>query len=208
MDNLALIPEWGLSELINHPNIMRKAVAEIDNVVGKDRLIQESDVQNLPYLREIIKETLRHPPVPLIPRKSIEDRAVAGYHIQANTSILINIWALGRDPNHWENPLEFRPERFEEKQMDVRGQHFEFLPFGSGRRICPGTSLGLKMVYATFGALIQCFEWKAGKDGNLARVDMDERCGFNLPKANHWSVFLWLDFIQSRCQLIINNSVM
>ncbi|KAL8252852.1 hypothetical protein R6Q59_036545 [Mikania micrantha] len=184
-DNSALAPEWGLSELINHPNIMRKAVAEIDNVVGKDRLIQESDVENLPYLQAIIKETLRlHPPVPLIPRKSTEDRTVAGYHIQANTSIYINTWALGRDPNHWENPLEFMPERFEEKPMDVRGQHFEFLPFGSGRRMCPGTSLGLKMVYATFGAMIQCFEWKAGEDGNLARVDMDEGCGFNLPKAN------------------------
>ncbi|KAD4584620.1 hypothetical protein E3N88_22221 [Mikania micrantha] len=183
-DNSALTPEWGLSELINHPNIMRKAVAEIDNVVGKDRLIQESDIPNLPYLQAIIKETLRlHPPVPLIPRKSTEDRTVAGYHIQANTSIFINIWALGRDPNHWENPLEFRPERFEEKQMDVRGQHFEFLPFGSGRRMCPGTSLGLKMVYTTLGAMIQCFEWKAGEDGNLARVDMDEKRGFNLPKA-------------------------
>ncbi|KAL8244855.1 hypothetical protein R6Q59_011113 [Mikania micrantha] len=99
---------------------------------------------------------------------------------------IYNTWALGRDPNHWENPLEFRPEIFEEKQMDVRGQHFEFLPFGSGRRMCPGTSLGLKMVYTTFGAMIQCFEWKAGEDGNLARVDMDEVHGISLPKANHF----------------------
>ncbi|KAF5774160.1 putative 3,9-dihydroxypterocarpan 6A-monooxygenase [Helianthus annuus] len=79
----------------------------------------------------------------MIPRKSTEDRVVAGYHIQANTTIFINVWALDRDPNHWENPLAFRPERFEENQMDVRGQHFELLPFGSGRRMCPGTSLGL-----------------------------------------------------------------
>ncbi|KAL8252849.1 hypothetical protein R6Q59_036542 [Mikania micrantha] len=100
-DNSAFTPEWGLSELIKHPNIMRNAVAEIDNVVGKDILIQESDVQNLPYLPAIIKETLRlHPPVPLIPRKSTEDRTVAGINIQVNTSIFINIWALGRDPNY------------------------------------------------------------------------------------------------------------
>ncbi|KAI3819967.1 hypothetical protein L1987_13821 [Smallanthus sonchifolius] len=183
-DNAALIPEWALSELINNPNIMRKAIEEIDNVVGKNRLLQESDIQNLPYLHAIIKETLRlHPPVPMIPRKATEDRTVAGYHIQANTDIFINVWALGRDPDYWENPLEFRPERFLEKHMDVRGQHYELLPFGSGRRMCPGTSLGLQMVHATFGAMIQCFEWKAGKDGNLTSVDMDEKPGFNLPRA-------------------------
>ncbi|KAJ0715972.1 putative 3,9-dihydroxypterocarpan 6A-monooxygenase [Helianthus annuus] len=165
-DNSAIIAEWALSELINHPNVMKKAIAEIDNVA-------------------VVKETLRlHPPVPMIPRKSTEDRVVAGYHIQANTTIFINVWALGRDPNHWENSLAFRPEIFEENQMDVRGQHFELLPFGSGRRMCPGTSLGLQMVYATFGAMIQCFEWKAGKDGNLTSVDMDEGRGLNLPKAN------------------------
>ncbi|KAI3819971.1 hypothetical protein L1987_13826 [Smallanthus sonchifolius] len=184
-DNLALIAEWALSELINHPNIMRKAIEEIDNVVGKNRLLQESDIQNLPYLQAIIKETLRlHPPVPMIPRKATEDRTVAGYHIQANTDIFINVWALGRDPDYWENPLAFRPERFQEKHMDVRGQHFELLPFGSGRRMCPGTSLGLQMIHATFGAMIQCFEWKAGKDGNLTIVDMVEKPGFNLPRAN------------------------
>ncbi|XP_076899792.1 cytochrome P450 93A3-like [Bidens hawaiensis] len=184
-DNSAIITEWALSELINHPNVMKKAIEEIDNIVGKNRLLQESDIPNLPYLQAIVKETLRlHPPVPMIPRKSTDDRTVAGYHIQANTSIFINVWALGRDPNYWENPLEFRPERFEEKLMDVRGQHFELLPFGSGRRMCPGTSLGLNMVYATFGAMIQCFEWKTGKDGNLSNVDMEEGCGLNLPRAN------------------------
>ncbi|KAI3733035.1 hypothetical protein L1987_64250 [Smallanthus sonchifolius] len=157
-DNLALIAEWALSELINHPNIMRKAIEEIDNVVGKNRLLQESDIQNLPYLQAIIKETLRlHPPIPMIPRKATEDRTVAGYHIQANIDIFINVWALGIDPDYWENPLAFRPERFLEKQMDVRGQHYELLPFGSGRRMCPGTSFGLQMIHATFGAMIQCF---------------------------------------------------
>ncbi|MFS7928619.1 putative cytochrome P450 [Helianthus anomalus] len=109
-DNSAIIAEWALSELINHPNVMKKAIAEIDNVVGKNRLLQESDIPNFPYLQAAVKETLRlHPPVPMIPRKSTEDRVVAGYHIQANTTIFINVWALGRDPNHWENPLAFRP---------------------------------------------------------------------------------------------------
>ncbi|KAI3819969.1 hypothetical protein L1987_13823 [Smallanthus sonchifolius] len=184
-DNSAIIAEWALSELINHPNVMKKALEEIDNVVGKNRILQESDIQNLPYLQAIIKETLRlHPPVPLIPRKSTEDHTIRGYHIQANTTIFINLWALGRDPNYWKNPLEFRPKRFQEKHMDVRGQHFELLPFGSGRRMCPGTSLGLQMVYATFGTMLQCFEWKVGKEGNLTSVGMEEGRGLNLPRAN------------------------
>ncbi|PWA35866.1 cytochrome P450 93A3 [Artemisia annua] len=118
-DNVAITTEWAIAELINHPNIMKKAKEEIDQVVGKTRLLQESDVPNLPYLQAIIKETLRlHPPVPMIPRKSTKDRKAAGFHIPANTTIFINVWALGRDPNTWENPLEFRPERFEEKQVD------------------------------------------------------------------------------------------
>ncbi|KAK1441076.1 hypothetical protein QVD17_06913 [Tagetes erecta] len=184
-DNSAIITEWALSELINHPSIMKKAIEEIDRVVGKNRLLQESDIPNLPYLRAITKETLRlHPPVPLIPRRSTEDRKVSSYDIEANTTIFINAWSLGRDPNYWESPLEFRPERFEEKQLDVRGQYFELLPFGSGRRMCPGISLGLYMVHATLGALIQCFEWKGEKGENLTSIDMGEGRAFNLPKAN------------------------
>ncbi|KAJ9565318.1 hypothetical protein OSB04_001284 [Centaurea solstitialis] len=184
-DTSAITTEWALAELINHPNIMRKAVEEIDQVVGKNRLLQESDIPNLPYLQAIVKETLRlHPTGPMILRQSTEDCTVAGYHIPANTTIFVNVWALGRDPNHWENPLEFRPERFEKNQLDVRGQHFHMLPFGSGRRMCPGTSLALHVVHATLGAMIQCFEWKAGKDGNLTSVDMEEGLGITLPRAN------------------------
>ncbi|XP_024980898.1 cytochrome P450 93A3-like [Cynara cardunculus var. scolymus] len=184
-DTSAITTEWALAELINHPNMMNKCVEEIDQVVGKNRLLQESDIPNLPYLQAIVKETLRlHPTGPMILRQSTEECTVAGYHIPANTTIFVNVWALGRDPNHWENPLEFKPERFEKKQLDVRGQHFHMLPFGSGRRMCPGTSLALNVVHATLGAMIQCFEWKAGKDGNLTSVDMEEGVGITLPRAN------------------------
>ncbi|KAL7582251.1 hypothetical protein Lser_V15G42505 [Lactuca serriola] len=184
-DTSAITTEWALSELINHPNIMKKAVEEIDKVVGKDRLLQESDIPNLPYLQAIVKETLRlHPTGPMIPRQSTEDCTIAGYHIPANTTIFVNVWALCRDPNHWENALEFRPERFEECHLDVRGQHFHMLPFGSGRRMCPGTSLALQVIHATLGCMIQCFEWKAGEDGKLIRVDMEEGVGITLPRAN------------------------
>ncbi|GJR32294.1 cytochrome P450 93A3-like protein [Tanacetum coccineum] len=184
-DTSAITTEWALAELINHPNIMKKAVEEIDQVVGKNRILQESDIPNLPYLQAIVKETLRlHSTGPMILRQSTEDCTVAGYHIPANTTIFVNVWALGRDPNHWENPLEFRPERFEKNNLDVRGQHFHMLPFGSGRRMCPGTSLALQVVQTTLGAMIQCFEWKAGKDGNLTTVDMEEGVGITLPRAN------------------------
>ncbi|KAM0027693.1 putative 3,9-dihydroxypterocarpan 6A-monooxygenase [Helianthus debilis subsp. tardiflorus] len=184
-DTSAITMEWALAELINHPNIMKKAVEEIDQVVGKSRLVQESDIPNLPYLQAIVKESLRlHPTAPMIQRLSTRDCTVGGYHIPANTTTLVNVWSLGRDPAHWESPLEFRPERFVGKQLDVRGQHFNLLPFGSGRRMCPGTSLGLLTVHTTLGAMIQCFEWKAGENGNLESVDMEEGIGVTLPRAN------------------------
>ncbi|KAI3760588.1 hypothetical protein L1987_50985 [Smallanthus sonchifolius] len=184
-DTSAITIEWALAELINHPNIMKKAQEEIDQVIGKNRLVQESDVPNLPYLQAIVKESLRlHPTAPLILRLSTQDCTVGGYYIPTNTTTLVNVWSLGRDPMHWESPLEFMPERFEGKQLDVRGQHFHLLPFGTGRRMCPGTSLALLTVYTTLGAMIQCFEWTAGKNGNITIVDTDEGIGITLPRAN------------------------
>ncbi|KAK1412896.1 hypothetical protein QVD17_34484 [Tagetes erecta] len=185
-DTSAISIEWALAELINHPNIMKKAVEEIDKFVGKNRLLQESDIPNLSYLQAIVKETLRlHPSASLIPRLSTQDSIICGYHIPANTTTFVNVWSLGRDPSHWESPHEFKPERFEGKQLDVRGQHFNFLPFGTGRRMCPGISLALLTIHITLGSMIQCFEWKAGENGNLANVDMEEGIGFTVPRANH-----------------------
>ncbi|KAD3068310.1 hypothetical protein R6Q59_017693 [Mikania micrantha] len=180
-DTSALTIEWGLAELINHPGIMKKAVEEIDREVGKTRLVEESDIPNLPYLQAIVKETLRlHPTAPMIPRTSTEDCTVGGYHVPAKTTVFVNVWALGRDPENWDDPLKFNPERFELSQVDVRGQHFHMLPFGSGRRMCPGTSLAMQVVQVTLGVMVQCFEWKAGEDG----VDMEEGPGITLPRAN------------------------
>ncbi|KAK9055467.1 hypothetical protein SSX86_026550 [Deinandra increscens subsp. villosa] len=184
-DTSALTIEWGLAELINHPRIMKKAVEEIDRVVGKNRLLEESDIPNLPYLQAIAKETLRlHPTAPMIPRTSTEDCMVGGYHVPAKTTVFVNVWALGRDPENWDDPLEFNPERFEHSQVDVRGQHFHMLPFGSGRRMCPGTTLAMQVVQVTLGVIVQCFEWKAGENGDVVRVDMEEGPGITLPRAN------------------------
>ncbi|KAI5560453.1 hypothetical protein POPTR_016G049900v4 [Populus trichocarpa] len=171
--------------------MMEKARQKIDSVVGRSRLVQESDIANPPYLQAIVKETLRlHPTGPLIVRESLEDCTIAGYKIPANTRLFVNIWSLGRDPNHWENPLDFRPQRFtgedwsgNSNMMDVRGQHFHLLPFGTGRRSCPGASFALQFVPTTLAALIQCFEWKVG-DGECGTVDMDEGPGLTLPRAH------------------------
>ncbi|CAI0386886.1 unnamed protein product, partial [Linum tenue] len=186
-ESSAITTEWAMAELINHPEILNRARKEIDSVVGKSRLVQESDIPNLPYLQAIVKETMRlHPAAPLIMRESSRDCEIQGYKIPARTRLFVNVWAIGRDPNHWDEPLEFEPERFMDGKMDARGQHFEFLPFGSGRRVCPGTTLALHMVHANLAAMIQCFEWKVHgstkSDGNI--VDMEEGVGLTIPRAH------------------------
>ncbi|KAI3471555.1 hypothetical protein Pfo_028205 [Paulownia fortunei] len=136
-DTSAITVEWALAELINHPDVLKKAAQEIDSVIGNNGLVEESDIPNLPYLQAIVKETLRlHPTGPLIVRQSSKDCTIAGYHIPAKTRLFVNVWAIGRDPNHWEDALEFRPQRFLSEdgsvkgQLDVRGQHYHLLPFG------------------------------------------------------------------------------
>ncbi|GLJ24861.1 hypothetical protein SUGI_0475460 [Cryptomeria japonica] len=138
-DTSSIATEWALSEVIRNPEILNKTREEIKEVVGSGRLVEESDIPKMVYLQSIVKESLRlHPPGPLALRESTEECNIDGYFIPVQTRVFINIWALGRDPKHWENPLEFRPERFSESSIDVRGQHFQILPFGGGRRGCPG----------------------------------------------------------------------
>ncbi|KAL5997459.1 hypothetical protein ACLOJK_008389 [Asimina triloba] len=194
-DTSAITTEWALAELINHPDVFKKARDEIDSVVGESRLVEESDLPNLLYLQTIVKETLRlHPTGPVILREAIEDCKIDGYDVPAKTQVFVNVWALGRDPEQWTNPLEFNPQRFMPSDsdgnvnggshVDVRGQHFHLLPFGSGRRGCPGTSLALLVVQTALASMIQCFDWKVG-DGNEvdAAVDMAEGPGLTLPRA-------------------------
>ncbi|CAM8973939.1 unnamed protein product [Rhodiola kirilowii] len=185
-DTSAITIEWALAELINNPSIMEKARNEIYSVVGKGRLVEESDIPNLPYIQAIVKETLRlHSAIPMILRDSTERCVIGGYDIPAKTRLIINIWAIGRDSKYWEEPLEFRPERFMGqgiKKFDVRGQCFELLPFGSGRRMCPGISLAMQVVQTAFADLVQCFDFEVGNRGKL---NMDEGLGgFSLPRAH------------------------
>ncbi|MED6153195.1 hypothetical protein PIB30_099341 [Stylosanthes scabra] len=177
----ASVLEWSLAELIRNPHALKKAREEIDSVVGKDRLVKESDIPNLHYLQAVVKETLRlHPPTPIFAREAIRSCQVEGYDIPQYSKIFINAWAIGRDPKHWDNALEYRPERFlqtEEEpgkgKIDVRGQYYQLLPFGSGRRSCPGASLALLVIQGTLASLIQCFDWVVN-DGKNNEVDMSE----------------------------------
>ncbi|KAK1281984.1 Cytochrome P450 93A1 [Acorus calamus] len=181
-DTSAVTIQWALAELINHPDIMRAAQEEILSVVGRARLVDETDVPGLPYIQAIVKETLRlHTTAPMTVRVSSEDCHVDGYHIPAGTQAFINIWAIHRDPTYWPDPLEFRPERFVGSAVDVKGQQFELLPFGSGRRGCPGMSLAMHVVQTTLAAMVQCFEWRVvGQEG---KVDMTEGPGLTLQMA-------------------------
>ncbi|XP_068339112.1 (2S)-flavanone 2-hydroxylase-like [Pyrus communis] len=169
-------------------------------VAGNRRLVVESDGPNLPYIQAIIKETLRlHPSVPMIPRKSVQKCNIGNYVIPENTMLFVNAWAIGRDPKYWENPLHFYPERFlaplsgggdGASALDVRGQHFQLLPFGTGRRICPGLNLALQMLPALLGAMVQCFDWKVDgvnqkhTNGDERVLEMDERPGVTTPRAH------------------------
>ncbi|OMO95638.1 Cytochrome P450 [Corchorus olitorius] len=183
-DTTAIVVEWSLAELMNHTEVLRKAQKEIDQVVGKERLVEESDGARLPYLQAIIKETFRlHPPIPMISRKSIQDCKISGYTIPAQSLLFVNIWAMGRDPKVWDEPLKFQPERFLKPNdcIDVKGLHYQLLPFGTGRRGCPGISLAMQEVPTTLAAMIQCFDWKL--PGGAAVVDMAERPGLTAPRA-------------------------
>ncbi|XP_010440785.1 PREDICTED: cytochrome P450 81D1-like [Camelina sativa] len=169
--------EWALSNLLNHPDVLSKARAEIDNRVGLDRLIQESDLSELPYLKNIVLETLRlYPATPLlVPHMASEDCKVGSYDMPRGTTLLVNAWAIHRDPNTWDDPDSFKPERFEKE-----GETQKLMAFGLGRRSCPGSGLAQRIVGLAVGSLIQCFEWE--RVGN-EEVDMKEGVGNTVPKA-------------------------
>ena len=167
---------------------MKRLQQELEDVVGIERLVEEKDLPNLPYLDMVIKETFRfHSPGRfLIPHQSMEDMEINGYYIPKNSRILVNVWAIGRDPNVWsENVEEFWPERFIGRNIDVRGHDFELIPFGSGRRICPGMQLGLTTVRFVVAQLVHCFTWKLPFGMRPCDLDMTENVGLTNPRANH-----------------------
>lgn len=175
--------QWTMAEILNNPGVLKKVRAEIDAVVGTSRLVNESDVPNLLCLQAVVKEALRlHPTAPFVLRQSSDDCSINGYDVKGQTRTLINVYAIMRDPQVWVNAEEFKPERFLEETDGSGGQRviamdggdFRYLPFGFGRRGCPGSSLALTVIHVTVASLIQCFQWKI-KDG----VSMEEGSSFS-----------------------------
>ncbi|KAH0938954.1 hypothetical protein HID58_006415 [Brassica napus] len=155
--------EFAMAELISNPKLMKRAQQELDEVVGKEHIVEESHITRLPYILAIMKETLRlHPTIPLlVPHRPTETAVVGGYTVPKDTKVFINVWSIQRDPNVWENPTEFCPERFlDNKSCDFSGTDYSFLPFGSGRRICAGVALAERMVLYTLATLLHSFDWK------------------------------------------------
>ncbi|KAJ1268430.1 hypothetical protein BS78_07G134400 [Paspalum vaginatum] len=171
--------EWAMSLLLNHPEVIKKAQEEMDATIGNSRLLDADDVPRLGYLQGIINETLRlYPVVPLlVPHESTADCTVGGHHIRSRTLLLVNVYAIQRDPAIWEDPTAFKPDRF---QDPVAEEKF-MIPFGMGRRKCPGEGLARRTLAMVLGSLIQCFDWDTV--GGAAKVDMTEGPGLTLPRA-------------------------
>lgn len=177
--------EWAMTELLCNPETLIKAKTELRQVIGQNRKMNESDIDNLPYLQVIVKETLRlHPPVPfLIPRKAILDTKFMGYFIPKNTQVFVNAYAIGRDPDVWiDEPDSFKPERFIVLKVDYKGQHYELIPFGAGRRMCTGVPLGHKMLHLTLGSLLHQFDWALGRNVTKDTMDWNDRLGITMRK--------------------------
>nr|AYM55608.1 cytochrome p450 [Croton stellatopilosus] len=178
-DTTSTIMEWLMAELIKNANVMRKVQEEVRRVVGKKLKVEAEDLEEMNYLKCTIKETLRlHPPVPLlIPRESSTDVELEGYYIPRKTTVLVNVLAIQTDPKVWDKPEEFLPERFENNPLDFKGQDFQFIPFGGGRRVCPGITFGVASISLMIANLLYWFDWKTSED-----LDMTESYGVSVNK--------------------------
>ncbi|KAJ4972773.1 hypothetical protein NE237_005947 [Protea cynaroides] len=182
---------WLLSILINNRHALKRAQDELDTHVGRERQVDESDIVKLEYLQAIVKETLRlYPAAPLAAaHEAIEEFTIAGYHVPVGTRIIPNLYKIQRDPSIWSDPSEFRPERFltSHVNIDLKGQHFEYIPFGSGRRMCPGISFALQVLHLGLAHLVHGFEFETSSGEPM---DMTESPGLTNMKATPLEVFL------------------
>jgi cytochrome P450 len=165
---------WAMTFLMKNPKAMRKAQEEVRNLFGNKGFVHEDDVQQLPYLKAVVKETMRlQPTAPLlIPRETTKECCVGGYEIPAKTLVYVSAWAVGRDPEAWENPYEFNPDRFLGSSIDLKGNDFELIPFGAGRRICPGIFIALATVELSLANLLHKFDWEM--PSGVEDIDMDD----------------------------------
>ncbi|CAN0922156.1 Cytochrome P450 82A3 [Linum grandiflorum] len=176
---------WAMSLILNNPSTLKRAHEELDAVVGKERLVDESDIDKLIYIQAIVKEVMRLYPAGPIggPREFSKDCNVGGYHVPAGTRLIVNLYKLHTDPKVWSEPMEFKPERFlttEYKDVDIRGQDFELIPFGAGRRSCPGINFGIQMTQLLLASFLQAFDICTPSG---APVDMSATSGLTVSKA-------------------------
>ncbi|KAI7731098.1 hypothetical protein M8C21_026404, partial [Ambrosia artemisiifolia] len=174
---------WVMSELVRHQEVMLKLDDEMKKEIKSDKL-NPTHISKLPYLQACIKETMRlHPPVPLLlPHMAADTCEVLGYTVPKNTKVFVNLWAMGRDPKVWDDPLSFKPERFMGIKTDFKGQDFELLPFGSGRRMCPGLPSGTKSVEFILASLIHEFSWFLPNGGDPSKLDMNSKFGIAMKR--------------------------
>ncbi|KAG5536988.1 hypothetical protein RHGRI_024427 [Rhododendron griersonianum] len=183
-DTSSATMEWAMTELMKNPTKMKKAQEEVRRVVGKKSGVDQDNIDQMDYLKCVVKETLRlHPPVPfLIPRESTESTKLGSYDVRPKTRVFINVWAIQRDPSLWDRPEDFLPERFANNPIDFRGNDFQFLPFGAGRRGCPGISFGVTEVEHVLANLLYWFDWKLLGGADAKDLDMSEAYGIALHK--------------------------
>ncbi|XP_019166432.1 PREDICTED: cytochrome P450 82C4-like [Ipomoea nil] len=190
-DTLGLNLEWVLSLLLNNPHVMKKVQEEIDSIVGKERWVEDCDVDNMAYLQAAVKEAMRlYPPAPLlVPHRAMEECIVGGYTLPKGTILYANAWKIQRDPQVWPEPEKFLPERFlaGQTEMDTPSRHFGFIPFGIGRRSCPGISYALKVTHLSIGRLLQGFNVTTPLN---MPVDMSEGQATTLPRATPLEVLV------------------
>ncbi|XP_057827379.1 flavonoid 3'-monooxygenase [Cryptomeria japonica] len=170
--------EWAMSELIRHPHLMNKVRDELERVVGTEERVAESHLPQLKYLQAVVTETLRlHPPTPLmLPHASPDSsREIMGHFIPPNSHVMVNVWAVARDPNAWERPLEFDPDRFVDNPVNLDGRDFRIIPFGAGRRRCPGYNLGLRMIQFALASFVHAFDWSLPSGQEPKYLDMSEK---------------------------------
>ncbi|KAK8495826.1 hypothetical protein V6N11_009614 [Hibiscus sabdariffa] len=177
--------EWAMAELLQNPHVLVKAKKEIEQAIGKNNPVEESDIHRLPYLQAIIKETFRmHPTVPLlIPRKASSDANLCGFKVPKDSQVFVNVWAIGRDPIIWENPDSFMPERFLGSEIDVKGRDFGLIPFGAGRRICPGLPLANRMLHLMLGSLVNTYDWELEGGISPDEMNMEDKFGLTVQLA-------------------------
>ncbi|KAJ3706585.1 hypothetical protein LUZ61_010290 [Rhynchospora tenuis] len=201
---IASVIEWTMAELLKNPEEMKLVQQELAEVIGLDRTVKESDLDSLLYLKCVIKETLRlHPPIPLLLHETAENCVVAGYYIPKQSRVMINVWSIGRDKSAWADADSFKPGRFapdgDNANIDFKGNFFEFLPFGSGRRSCPAIPLGTYTVELALANLLHSFNWTLPDGMTSSELDMGDAFALAALKAVH---LVAVPSLRLNCQVV------